>query len=342
LRRARLTLLLQITLLTACGSAAGVEKRPVAKKNPSADASGDTSNDTTSSSSKPATRNRPSGVGANGSPESSGQAPGDTAGSPPIEGLSLNPELPGPHPVKSYTEGLADSAYSSAVVYYPSDLQNLRPATTLSGGYTNTKEQMIWLAEHLASHGFVVQVFTPTNPNSTDPRIWETGHLGSVKKLKMESARAGSPIRGLVDPARLAVMGFSMGGAGTILAVNSQKEPLRAAIALCPYQPQSLSARVPTMFVTGTNDFVAVPANVERAFTSISPDTPKAFLNLDGLTHQNITSPGAFRRQLSRYLTTWYQVFLADQTSYKKYLAGSEADTDKAQGGIAALNFVDK
>ncbi len=95
------------------------------------------------------------------------------------------------------------------------------------------------------------------------------------------------------------------------------------------------------LFVTGTSDFVAVPANVEKAFSAARSDTSRALLSLNGLGHQNITSPGAFQRQLSRYLTTWYQIFLADQVDYKKFLNGAEADADKAQGGIATLNFIE-
>jgi len=328
--------------LSACGSQVGVSDRPTTKKNQALDEAGAASKNGTRSRGNQTEKPQSGDITLGGE-----TPPGDSRQDPrtavqPTDTLALNPEVAGPHPVKSYTDGLSDGAYSSAVVFYPSDVKNPRAATTLSGGYTNTKEQMVWLAEHLASHGFVVQVFTPTNPNSTDPRIWETGHLGSVRKLKSESVRSGSPIQGLVDPGRLAVMGFSMGGAGTILAVNSAQEPLRAAIALCPYQPQALSVKVPTMFVTGTGDFVATPANVEKAFNATGPDSPRALLNLDGMRHQNVTSPGAFRRQLSRYLTTWYQIFLDGHTSHKKYLTGAEADADKARGGIATLNFLDR
>ncbi len=254
-----------------------------------------------------------------------------------------SPEEKGPYPVKSYTEGLDDSAYSSAIIYYPaSEPKNGRktfPATTLSGGYGNTKEQMVWIAEHLASHGIIVQIFTPTTAMSTDPTIWSTGHLGSIKKMKSEAENDSSPINGLVDTESMGIMGFSMGGAGTILASNANDKSVKAAIALCPYQPKPLTSGVSMLFVTGTADVVAVPANVEKAYNSSESDAPKALLNLTGMTHQGITGNGSYKRQLSRYLTTWYKVYLSSNLGYHTYLAGEEAEKDKAGGGITTFNY---
>ena len=337
----KLTSVILLATLFGCGTQPAASPQPISKKGQSTNSESNSASDGRKLAGKPSGKASPSSSDPTENTNANGAQPSGSSATATPNALALNPELAGPYSVKSYTDGLNDTAYSSAIIYYPNDLRRPLPSTTLSGGYTNTKEQMAWLASHLASHGFVVQVFTPTNPNSTDPHTWEIGHTGSVRKLKSESARAGSPIQGLVDPSRQGVMGFSMGGAGAILAVNSQAEAIRAAISLCPYQPQSLSAKVPMLFVTGTSDFVAVPANVEKAFSAARSDTSRALLSLNGLGHQNITSPGAFQRQLSRYLTTWYQIFLADQVDYKKFLNGAEADADKAQGGIATLNFIE-
>ncbi len=251
-----------------------------------------------------------------------------------------SPEEKGPHAVKSYSESLSDSAFASAVVYYPSDVKDRKlAATTLSGGYTNTKEQMTWLAEHLASHGIIVIIFTPTNAFTTDAEVWKTGHIGSVRKLKSETIRQSSPIFGIVDTDRVGISGFSMGGAGTILAVNSEEENIKAAIPLCPYRPLAITADVPTLFVTGTNDTTAVPANVESAFNSTNTGASNAFLSLEGMTHRNIITPDKFKRQLTRYLTAWYKVFLAGEKGYTTFIDGAEQSADQASGGISKYEY---
>src|SRR5690606_20431916 len=67
------------------------------------------------------------------------------------------PGSDGPNRVCSYTSGLSDRGYASARVSYPCGLPNASyAATTLTGGFTNTKEDMYWLADHLTSHGYIV------------------------------------------------------------------------------------------------------------------------------------------------------------------------------------------
>ncbi|MCX6107465.1 MAG: hypothetical protein NTY08_16695 [Proteobacteria bacterium] len=254
---------------------------------------------------------------------------------PPLN-LVSNPEQMGPMAVKSYTDGLSDSSYSSSIIFYPDDDATAKlPATTLSGGYSNTKEQMTWLAQHLASHGFIVSVFTPTNTNSTDPRIWATGHIGSLNKLKTENLRKGSPIQDRVDDTRLGVMGFSMGGAGTIVAANSLGSVLRAIVPICAYRPTAMTVDVATLFVTGTADTVASPVAIQQSFAQSQVRAPLGLVSFDGLGHQNITNPSSYRRQLSRYLTAWYQVYLAGNQIYATYIDGEKLKEDRARGGIA-------
>ena len=80
---------------------------------------------------------------------------------------------PGSYEICSYDAELDNEGYASARMSYPCDLSGgPLPATTLTGGFTNTKEQMYWLADHLTSHGYVVLTMTPNNtlgvPHATD------------------------------------------------------------------------------------------------------------------------------------------------------------------------------
>jgi len=248
------------------------------------------------------------------------------------------PGRKGPYEVISYIDNLADPAYSSAIVYYPSDPQaKIIGSSTLSGGFTNTKEQMSWLAQHLASHGVITIVFTPTNNQSLNPAIWATGHKGGLQKLIREGQRAGSPIQGKIDEKKIGIMGFSMGGAGTILAVNELGTAVKAAVPICAFRPVTPTAAVPIMLQTGTNDTVAIPGNIENAYEAMAETSPKALTNFSGMTHLDVPNGGsaAQHENIAYYGTAWYRVYLGGDLRYRTYIAGDE-QKKKADAGTFA------
>ncbi len=238
-----------------------------------------------------------------------------------------DPGLTGPYKVQSYLPPGSNKNYKSIIVYYPENsMDETLPATTLSGGFTNTKEQMSWLGQHLASHGFVVAVFTPTNPYALDARVWSVGHQASIDTLLAESDKDTSPIAGRVDPERLGLMGFSYGGAGTVLAANALGSRVRSAVTLCAFNPQTSTNPIPMLFITGTNDTVASPNRILSAFRNFSTSMPKAFAKFNKLAHGDITNGGRYHETIARYTTAWSQVFLADIPAYDTYISGEEAD----------------
>ncbi|HYX35635.1 MAG TPA: hypothetical protein VE954_21265 [Oligoflexus sp.] len=266
--------------------------------------------------------------------------PGEKPAAPQEQPLPLklyNPGKVGPFPVRSYSDNLQNPAYQSAIIFYPDDRSQRRfPATTLSGGYTNTKEYMVWLGKHLASHGIITIVFTPTNTMSVDANIWATGHLGSLGQLESENQRNGSPIAGRLNVDRLGVMGFSMGGAGTVLAVNKAGSRVKAAVPLCPYRPAVLKAAVPMLSITGTQDTVAASVYVERAFTAAKTGQPKAFARFNGMSHPDVVFGGSHHEEIARYAISRYKVFLADELAYKTYLHGEELEKHREGSSVFA------
>lgn len=253
---------------------------------------------------------------------------------------SLAPEVDagatGPLQIDSYTESLNSSDYASAIVYYPTNSKRAKmPATTLSGGFTNTKEDMIWLAEHLASHGFVVIAFTPTTNTTLDPNVWATGHKGAIAKIKAENGRAGSPLQGKIDVGHLGVSGFSMGGAGTIVAVNELGSAVQASVPICAFNPILPAAKVPTLFITGSADVVAAPGPIVNAYQSMQSGAPKALTNFSNMSHFDVYMPSAQHANIARYMTAWYQVHLMGNDSYRSYLDGEALEENKAAGVFA-------
>jgi hypothetical protein len=174
----------------------------------------------------------------------------------------------------TYTSGLSDSGYASAIVYYPCSGSGPFSATTLTGGYTNTKEDMAWLGNHLVTHGFVIIAMTPNNTLGTNS-TWTTAHKAGVNKLISENSRSSSPIYGKVNANALGIMGFSKGGGGALLASSDVGTRVKATQALAPYMDFSYNLsgiRSATICYTGTSDSIASPSDVVSMYNSL-PDS---------------------------------------------------------------------
>nr|BFE79839.1 hypothetical protein GCM10020093_024400 [Planobispora longispora] len=88
---------------------------------------------------------------------------------------------------------------------------------------------MAWLAERLASHGFVVfNIDTITRSDQPDSRGRQI--LAAADYLTEDSS---ATVRSRLDSSRIGVMGHSMGGGGTLAAANSRPS-LQAAVPLTP------------------------------------------------------------------------------------------------------------
>ena len=253
------------------------------------------------------------------------------------ESILMDPSVNGRLKYDFYDTGLESDAYNSARIYYPlaSDQHpGPFPATTTSGGFLNTKENMYWFAERMASHGFIVIVFTPTNNNSLDPEIWNTGHQGGIAMLELEAMNADSPIFMQVDGDKLGVSGFSMGGAGTILAANDLGDKIKVAAPFNAFSPPASEMSAATIFVAGSLDTVAASANIETSYNSLQ-ESPKLYANFQGYAH-SMTAPGRYKDDISTYVVSWYQLHMNGNTDYNIYLTGTKNQED-LQGDV----FVD-
>jgi len=238
----------------------------------------------------------------------------------------VDPGKTGPYKVLSYTPKNAVSGFKSAIVYYPGeDNGTLLPATTLTGGFTNTKEQMSWLGKHLASHGVITIVFTPTSNTVGSAQIWANGHKASLETLVKEDSSRTSPLYGRINLQRMGVSGYSYGGAGAILAANQSPDLVAAAVPLSAYQPSRPVTSIPYLFVTGTRDTVASPTAVLNVFKNTSTGQPKAFARFNGVSHFDFINGGRYHESIARFVTAWTLRFLGENAEYGTYVNGDMA-----------------
>jgi predicted dienelactone hydrolase len=231
--------------------------------------------------------------------------------------------------VCDYSTGLTSISYLSARVSYPCTISGKAPATTLTGGYTNTKEDMYWLADHLSSHGFIVITMTPLN-NLSLPPVWATAHKGGINKLKDENTRLLSPIRGKVDTAKLGIMGFSMGGGGTLLAAADLGSNIKTAVPLAPWLgvsiPSYRNIKAKTLVISGASDSVAFPGTIAGYYNNL-PAITKGLAEVRGASHLDwfgLTSSSTQRTRFKTLTAAWLKTYLQGDTSYQTYFNGTE------------------
>ena len=126
----------------------------------------------------------------------------------------------------SYGLTVASGGTSTAVASYegvgrptaaPAVARGPFPLVVLSSGFAITPGSYAWLAEHLASHGFVV-VVAPEHEETLDPRnLWRStidrpALVAQTRAWVEAAAGPGGELAGLVDPDTVAVLGHSYGG----------------------------------------------------------------------------------------------------------------------------------
>lgn len=250
---------------------------------------------------------------------------------------------PGLHEICSYTNGLNNDGYSSARVSYPCDLEDDRyPSTTLTGGFINTKENMYWLADHLTTHGIVVIAMTPTN-RLGQPPIWKNAHIAGFQQLAAENINTSSPIYNKLDISKRNIMGFSMGGGGTLLASAELGSEHTSTIALAPWlgshEPDYTAMNTPTLILGSENDSTApnhklfydnLPINITRGIAEFSDSTHGDWYG---------TSNPDKKAQFKALVTAWLKLYTDNDISAESYFTGEEHDQHLAEDWFTYFDY---
>jgi predicted dienelactone hydrolase len=219
---------------------------------------------------------------------------------------------------------LSATGFGGGTIYYPtSTTAGTFGGVAIAPGFTATQSSISWLGPRLASQGFVV--FT-IDTNST---LDQPASRGNQLLAALDYLTGRSSVRTRVDATRLAVMGHSMGGGGTLEAARSRPS-LQAAIPLTGWNlTKNWSGnRVPTLVVGAQADTVAPVASHSIPFyNSLSATSEKAYVELAGASHFAPNSPNT---TIARYSISWLKRFVDNDTRYEQFICGSGAGSGLA------------
>ncbi|SDI97094.1 Platelet-activating factor acetylhydrolase, isoform II [Actinokineospora alba] len=239
-------------------------------------------------------------------------------------GIEGNPYQRGPAPttasIEAPTGAFAVAAtpvpggngFGGGTLTYPTDTsQGTFGAVVVTPGFLSP--EMKWYGPRLASQGFVVLTIA-TNTAVDQPGARAAQMLAALKYLVEQS-----PAKDRIDGSRLAVMGHSMGGGGSLEAAEMHPA-LKAAIPLEPWDlGKNFSAvRTPTLIVGGQNDWIApVGQHAVPFYNSIPAGVNKAYIELAGGSHFVPMSPNV---TIAKYSIAWLKRFVDNDTRYDQFL----------------------
>lgn len=253
----------------------------------------------------------------------------------PAHAAAASPYQRGPAPTVSSIEAsrgpftvaetsvsrFAVSGFGGGTIYYPTDQsQGTFGGVAVAPGYTARQSSIAWLGPRLASQGFVV-ITIDTTTTSDQP-----SSRGDQLRAALRYLTTSSAVRTRVDPARLAVMGHSMGGGGALEAAKDDPS-LQAAIPLTPWNLDKTWPEIstPTLVIGAQNDSVAsVRTHAEPFYESIPGVTPKTYLELRGASHY---APNVSNTTIARNSIAWLKRFVDDDLRYAPFVCPPPSGT---------------
>jgi predicted dienelactone hydrolase len=204
--------------------------------------------------------------------------------------------------------------FGGGTIYYPTTTADgTFGAVAICPGYTERQSAIAWLGPRLASQGFVV--FTIDTSSVLD----QPASRGDQLLAALDYLSGSSSVRTQIDPSRLAVMGHSMGGGGSLEAAKD-RTTLRAAIPLTGWNLDKTWPEVvtPTLIVGAENDTIAsVSTHSIPFYTGLTSAREKAYLELNNATH---LAPTSSNTTIAMYSISWLKRFVDDDARYDQFL----------------------
>lgn len=215
------------------------------------------------------------------------------------------------------------SGFGGGTVYYPTTAGRY-PVIAIVPGYTATWSSLAWLGPRVASWGFVVVGMNTTTifdqPNQRGQEL--------LSALSWATNSSPTTVRSHVDATRRAVAGHSMGGGGTLEALNMD-HTLLAGVPLAPWNLTSnwSGVHAPVAIIGGQADTIAPVSSMSIPFyTSLAGS--KDYVELAGASHFFPQSPDPV---VSRVLVSWMKRYASGDSRFTPFTCGLAGNAEVSQ-----------
>jgi dienelactone hydrolase len=226
----------------------------------------------------------------------------------------------------SVVSSTAANGYGGGTIYYPTNTtEGPFAAIAVVPGYLSPQSSIQQWGPRLASWGFVA-ITIATNSTSDQPASRATQLVAALDQVVSYSNSTTHVIRGKVDSTRLGVAGWSMGGGGTLIALDRNPTKLKAGMGFAPWNSSTNFSGVnqPALLFACENDGTAPVSSHALPFYNSMPSTnDKAFAEVNGGGHSCANDPRNNSGRLGRYGVSWMKRFLDNDTRFGDYLCGA-------------------
>jgi len=268
--------------------------------------------------------------------------------------LFAQPENPGPLQAGWTSESLNRNGRNlNTIIYYPSfeegieaqidTLNHPYQIIAFGHGFFMQNSYYISIFKHLASYGYIIIA-----PQFPDNNHLQLGYdlIFCADYIKSQNQNPGSRFYNLIDITKTGLSGHSMGGGASLLAAaNDISITVATPLAASETNPSAISVMNQihgvVYLISAQNDGIT-PVNTNQLpmFTNALPI--KSLPVIKGGNHTKFmdtriwdwTDPNGYltpAQQLTttrKYLTSIFNLFLKEDTTYFKYAFGNEAQTD--------------
>ena len=244
----------------------------------------------------------------------------------------------------------------SCLVYYPASSEGANapvlqgstyPSLSFGHGFTLNPNLYVSLYRHFASWGYVViapSTETGFSPNHTNFAL----DLAFVlKDMKRRNTLASDIFFGVIDTTVTGVFGHSMGGGCSVLAGSFDTSITAvASLAAANTNPSSITAanliKAPQLYLSGQRDSIA--SYWTQQLPHYNNSYPfKQIVNIKGGNHSYfhlipglddlVDNPATItraeqQRLTRRYVTSFFNIFLKNDTNSRTFLYGGNANAD--------------
>jgi dienelactone hydrolase len=224
----------------------------------------------------------------------------------------------GPFSISSFTVS-RPSGYGAGTVYYPTNAGGTVGAIAIVPGYTARQSSINWWGPRLASHGFVV-ITIDTNSTLDQPSSRSRQQMAALSQVVSLSRTSTSPIYNKVDTTRLGVMGWSMGGGGSLISARDNPS-IKAAAPQAPWNTSSnfSTMTVPTLIFACENDSIASTSSHASPMYNSMRLNPRQYFEINNGSHSCANSGNSNQSLIGKRGVAWMKRFMDNDTRYTSF-----------------------